>query len=116
MRAAPRAVLVLLLRARTTGVPVTLRADGLTAALAVGAVCAAIVSQTALEAASGNPIGTATALAYPIGDLVLGAFVVGALAGMGWRLDRTWSLLGLGILTFLARRLALSRAGCQRDL
>jgi hypothetical protein len=31
---------------------------------------------------------------------VIGAFVVGALAGTGWRLDRTWILLGAGILTF----------------
>lgn len=33
-------------------------------------------------------------------DLVLAGVVVGALAGTGWRLDRTWALLGLGILTF----------------
>jgi len=31
---------------------------------------------------------------------LLAGVVVGALAGTGWRLDRTWSLLGLGILTF----------------
>ena len=56
--------------------------------------------QTALEAASGDPLGVATTLAYPISDLVLGGFVIGALAGTGWRLDRTWALLGVGILTF----------------
>ena len=31
---------------------------------------------------------------------MLGGFVVGALAAIGWRLDRTWALLGLGILMF----------------
>lgn len=92
--------LVVLLRSRTRGTPVTLRADGFTAALAIGALGAAIVFQTALDAASGNPLGIATALAYPLTDLVLGGFVVGALAGTGWRLDRTWTLLGLGFLTF----------------
>jgi two-component system, cell cycle response regulator len=89
-----------LLRARTSSVPVTLRTDGLTAALAIGAVSAAIVFQTALEVASGDPLGIATSLAYPLSDLILGGVVVGALAGSGWRLDRTWALLGLGVLTF----------------
>jgi two-component system, cell cycle response regulator len=89
-----------LVRARTSSVPVTLRTDGLTAALAVGAVSAAIVFQTALDVASGDPLGIATSLAYPLSDLVLGGVVVGALAGSGWRLDSTWALLGLGILTF----------------
>ena len=89
-----------LLRARTSSVPVTLRTDGLTAALAIGAVSAAIVFQTALDVASGDPLGIATSLAYPLSDLILGGVVVGALAGSGWRLDRTWALLGLGILTF----------------
>jgi len=92
--------LVLLLRSRTRGIPIALRADGLTAALAIASVGAAIVFQTALDAASGNPLGVITALAYPLSDLVLGGFVVGALAGTGWRLDRTWTLLGLGFLTF----------------
>ena len=93
--------LIVLLRGRTKGdVPGTLRADGLTAALAVGAVSAAIVFDTALGFAPGDPLGIATVLSYPIGDLVLGGFVIGALARAGWRLDRTWFLLGAGILTF----------------
>ncbi|MGI8660036.1 MAG: diguanylate cyclase domain-containing protein [Thermoleophilaceae bacterium] len=92
--------LVVLVRSRTSGVPVTLRADGLTAALAIAAVSAAIVFETVLRAAPGDLVGVATSLAYPLSDLILAGFVVGALAGTGWRLDRTWSLLGLGILTF----------------
>ena len=91
---------LLLLRSRTRAVPLTLLADGLTAALAIAALSAAIVFQTALDAASGDPLGVATTLAYPLSDLVLGGFVIGALAGTGWRLDRTWALLGVGILTF----------------
>ncbi len=92
--------LALLLRARTADVPDTLRADGLTAALAVGAVSAAIVVDAVVGAAPGDPLSIATTLAYPLLDLILGGFVVGALAGTGWRLDRTWLLLGTGIFTF----------------
>lgn len=91
---------VLLLLSRTRSVPLTLRADGLTAALAIGSVSAAIVFQTALSAAAGDPLGVATSLSYPITDLILVGFVVGAIAGTGWRLDRTWAMLGIGILAF----------------
>ena len=92
--------LIVLLRSRSRGMPVTLRADGLTAALAIAAVGAAIVFQTVLDSASGDPLGIATTLGYPLSDLLLGGFVVGALGGTGWRMDRTWALLGAGILTF----------------
>ena len=92
--------LISLLRSRTRGVPVTLQADALTAALAIAAVSAAIVFDTAFAAAEGDPLGLATTLAYPLTDLVLGGFVVGALARTGWRLDRTWALLAAGLLMF----------------
>ncbi len=42
----------------------------------------------------------ATSLAYPLWDLVLLGVFVGALAGTGWRLDRTWMLLATGVSTF----------------
>ena len=48
-------------------------------------------------------------LAYPLGDLVLLGLIVGALAGTGWRLDRTWMLLAVGVVDLLARRLAVPR-------
>ena len=84
--------LIVLLRGRSHGIPVTLRTDGLTAALAVAGVSAAIVFETVLDQASGDPVGIATQVAYPIFDLVLGGFVIAALAAAGWRLDRTWFL------------------------
>jgi diguanylate cyclase (GGDEF)-like protein len=93
--------LTLLLRSRNERVPATAWADGFVAALAVSAVCAAIVyGSAASSAAGGDVIKTVTTLAYPISDLILGGFVIGALATSGWRLDRTWSLLGAGVLTF----------------
>jgi diguanylate cyclase (GGDEF)-like protein len=92
--------LVLLQRCRARDVPGTLWVDGVTAALAVGAVCAMLVFETAFQYAGGAPVAVATALAYPLLDLVLMAAIVGALAGAGWQLDRRWVMLGLGVLTF----------------
>ncbi len=92
--------LCLLLRARVEGAPKTLWVDGLTAALAAGAMSAAVVLEAVLRTVGGNPLGVATNLAYPIGDLILLAVVVAAFALRGWRADRTWALLGLGIVLF----------------
>jgi diguanylate cyclase (GGDEF)-like protein len=91
--------MVVLLRGRARFTP-TLVVDGIATALAVAALSAAIVFQTALEYASGAPVAVATSLAYPVVDLFLLAIGVGALAGTGWRLDRTWALLAGGILLF----------------
>ncbi|MBE2314703.1 GGDEF domain-containing protein [Solirubrobacter sp. CPCC 204708] len=91
--------MLVLLRRRVRLTP-TLLVDGITAALAVGALSAAIVFQTVLEHAEGDGVAVATSLAYPIADLVLLAVGVGALAAAGWRLDRTWALLVAGILAF----------------
>ena len=71
---------LVLLRARTRGVPRRLLLDGATAALGVTAVSAAIVFETVLDLAEGEPLAVATALAYPLTDLVLLGVVVGALA------------------------------------
>ena len=91
---------LVLLKARNRGVPRRLWVDGLAAALGVAAVSAAIVFETALEYAEGAPLAVATSLAYPLVDLVLLGIAAGALAGTGWRLDRTWMLLALGVATF----------------
>ncbi len=88
-----------LLRARAK-VSTTLLVDGITVALAVASLSAAIVFQTVLAHASGDPLAVATGLAYPLTDLVLLAVGVGALAGVGWRLDRTWALIAGGVLLF----------------
>ena len=89
-----------LVRARTRDVPTTLWIDGAIAALAVTAVSAAIVFQTAFDNVSGKPVEVATTLAYPVADLILIGVAVGALSATGWRLDRTWVLLAAGIATF----------------
>jgi two-component system, cell cycle response regulator len=101
---------VLLLRTRARGIPRRRWLDGITAALSVSAVSAAIVFQTVHDHVDGDTLSTATALAYPLWDLVLLGLFVGALAGTGWRLDRVWILLALGVCTFwLADSLYLVR-------
>ncbi len=89
-----------LLRSRARELPGTLWADGITAALAVSAAGAALVFPTVQEAVSGQAMEVAIGLAYPIADLILLGVIVGALAGTGWQLDRTWLLLFLGVTAF----------------
>jgi two-component system cell cycle response regulator len=99
-----------LLRARARGLPPRLWVDGVIAALGVAALSAAIVFETVQESVEGAPLAIATGLAYPLFDLVLLGLIVGALASTGWRLDRTWMLLALGVSTFwLADSLYLVR-------
>jgi diguanylate cyclase (GGDEF)-like protein len=92
--------LVLLARPRWRGAPRGLWADGAIAALAVAGACAAIVFETVLESVSGAPLSVALNLAYALVDLVLIGVIVGTVAGTGWRWDRRWALLALGILIF----------------
>jgi two-component system cell cycle response regulator len=54
--------------------------DGVTAALAAGAVAAAVLVQVVLDSTGGSRAAVATNLAYPAGDIVLLALLVGALA------------------------------------
>jgi len=89
-----------LVRARTKDVPKTLWTDGSIAALAVTAVSAAVVFQTAFDNVSGKTMVVATTLAYPLTDLLLIGVIVGALASTGWRLDRTWVTLVAGVAVF----------------
>jgi diguanylate cyclase (GGDEF)-like protein len=53
-----------------------------------------------LRHASGRVLEVITNLAYPVTDLVLLGACVAVIALRGWRLDRTWGLLGAGIVVF----------------
>ena len=93
--------IILVLRSRVRGLPRMLWVDGVTAALAVGAVSAAVVVETVLDATSGDDrLAVVTNLAYPVTDLVLVGVIVGAVAARGWRVDRTLGLLLAGVLSF----------------
>jgi len=80
--------------------PAVRRVDGLSAALTVAAVGAAIVWDPVEAAASGAPLAVATNLTYVLLDLALLAVCIGAMAVRGWALDRAFLLASLGILFF----------------
>jgi two-component system, cell cycle response regulator len=79
------------------------RLDGMVSGLAVAALLASVSLPLALDATAGAPFWeTATSLAYTIGDLVLLGAVVSAIALGGWRMDRTWLLLGTAVIAWEA--------------
>ncbi|MDX6658703.1 MAG: hypothetical protein QOH62_3496, partial [Solirubrobacteraceae bacterium] len=87
-------------RHRILGTAATVWIDGLCAALAVGAVGAAVVFAPVVHSAQGRPLAVATNLAYPISDVMIVAMCAAVMTLRGWRLDRTWILLGAGVLMF----------------
>jgi diguanylate cyclase (GGDEF)-like protein len=93
--------LVLLIRARAQELDWRLWADGLIAGLGTAALGATFVFDFVAERASGTPAQVATTLAYPLGDILMLALVVGVVSLTRWHPGRTWSLLLAG-LTALA--------------
>lgn len=89
--------LYLLVRSRAAELDPRLWMDGVIAALGTGALGAALIFEFVANRTSGTGIEVATTLAYPLGDIVLIALVVGVIALTRWRPGRTWSLLLAGI-------------------
>jgi diguanylate cyclase len=77
-------------------VPVSMWLDGAIGGLALGAVATSFVLGPAIHVTHGAFASVATNLAYPLADLVLIIFVLGAFALTGWRPGRPWLLLLLG--------------------
>lgn len=75
-------------------------ADAAAAALAAAAINTAVVVQPVLDHATGSSLSIATNLAYPVGDLVMLALLIGATALDEWRITSTWLLLGFALLAF----------------
>jgi diguanylate cyclase len=71
--------------------------DGAVAGLGAAAVCAAFAFHSILRSAGGDALGVATNLAYPVGDLLLLALVVGGTALLTGRRLAPWILLATGI-------------------
>jgi two-component system cell cycle response regulator len=84
--------LILLLRKRIRATR-AVWLDGATAALAVGAVAAAVLVQVVLDSTGGSLAAVATNLAYPAGDILLLALLVGAAAVGGVQIGRSILLL-----------------------
>jgi len=92
--------MVMLMHARLPRVPRTVIVDAVIVLLAAGTIGAVVVVDPVAETATGDTLAIATNLAYPVCDLVLLGVVIAAIALRGWRLDRTWSLLGAGVIVF----------------
>jgi diguanylate cyclase (GGDEF)-like protein len=90
--------IVLLLRSRTKAIAGTLWLDGATAALAAGALGAAVIFEIVSEVTQGSTSVVVTNLAYPLGDVLLLSAVFGVFALTAWRPGTRWLLLGLGVL------------------
>jgi two-component system cell cycle response regulator len=98
----------LLIRARTKELDWRLWMDGLIAALGTAALGAAIVFEFVADHASGTPLQVATTLAYPLGDILMLALVVGVVALTRWRPGRTWSLLLVGLAALVVADVAFT--------
>jgi len=93
--------LYLLVRARAEELDKRLWMDGLISALGTGALGAAFLVEFVADRAEGSAVEIATTLAYPFGDVLLVALIVGVIALTRWRPGRTWTLL-LGGLAVMA--------------
>jgi diguanylate cyclase (GGDEF)-like protein len=91
--------IVLLLRSRARTIGGTLWLDGATAALAAGALGAAVIFEIVTDATHGSTSVVVTNLAYPLGDVLLLSAVFGVFSLTGWRPGLRWTLLGLGVLS-----------------
>jgi diguanylate cyclase (GGDEF)-like protein len=100
--------LVLLARGNGRPIPAGVYLDGIVAGLGFAALGAMVVFDRVLSSAIGSDV--VTNLVYPMADLLLAALVVGLLALRGWRLDRSWALLGAGfMLLYVADSIYLLR-------
>jgi diguanylate cyclase (GGDEF)-like protein len=94
------AALMLLAGPRVRGIGRSVWLDGFIAMLAVSAVGAAFLIPAVVTDTTGETAIVATNLAYPLGDLLLIALVVGGFALTSWRPGRAWGLIGGGLLLF----------------
>jgi two-component system cell cycle response regulator len=85
--------LVLLMGAHLRELRIGMWLDGLIGGLAAAAVGAAAILPPIISHAHGDDTSLAVALAYPIGDLLLLIFAIGALGMTGWRPGRVWLLI-----------------------
>jgi diguanylate cyclase (GGDEF)-like protein len=89
--------IALLVRARVPRFHASLWLDGAIGALAIAAAGAAVLYPAIERATQGDVEAVATNVAYPLGDLLLVGFVIGAVALTGWRPGRGLVLIALGL-------------------
>jgi two-component system, cell cycle response regulator len=72
--------------------------DGVIAGLGAASVAAALILPPILDQATSAHSSVIVSLAYPIGDLLLTAFALGALGVTGWRPGGVWLPIAAGML------------------
>ncbi len=87
--------LVLMVRRQARELTSAMWLDGLVAGLGAAGVCACFLFSTLVRTTGADPAAVATNLAYPIGDLLLLALVVGVTAILPGRRSAQWILLAL---------------------
>jgi two-component system cell cycle response regulator len=87
----------LLVRARERQLDWQLWMDALIAALGTAAIGSAFVLEFVADHTGGSTVEVATTLAYPFGDILLLALVVGVVVLTRWHPGRTWLLLLAGL-------------------
>jgi two-component system cell cycle response regulator len=90
--------LTLLVGAHLHELRISMWLDGLIAGLAAATVAAAVVLPPIVDSATGDVASVVVALAYPIGDILLLIFTIGALGVTGWRPGRVWLLIAASML------------------
>lgn len=89
--------LALLVRARAAELDWRRWMDGAIAALGTAALGTAFVFDFVADATTGSSLQVATSLAYPLGDIVMLAMIVGVIALADRQPGRTWGLLLAGL-------------------
>jgi diguanylate cyclase (GGDEF)-like protein len=94
--------LILLLKARVTHFHGSQWLDGIASALVIAAAGTAFLLPPVLESGEGSAAAVATNLAYPLGDLLVLAFVAVIAALTGWHPGPSVGLLAIGCAIFAA--------------
>ncbi|HST55033.1 MAG TPA: diguanylate cyclase [Solirubrobacteraceae bacterium] len=92
------AAILLLVGAHLRELRISMWLDGLIGGLGAATLAAALVLPPILDGAGDDVGSVAVALAYPVGDLLLLIFTIGALGMTGWRPGRVWVLIGASML------------------
>lgn len=90
--------LTLLVGAHLRELRISMWLDGLIAGLAAATLAAALVLPPIVDSATGDVASVVVSLAYPIGDILLLIFTIGALGMTGWRPGRVWLLIAAAML------------------
>jgi hypothetical protein len=92
------AALMLLIGAHLRELRISIWLDGLIGGLGAATLAAAVVLPPIVDSTHGDAGSVAVALAYPIADLLLLVFTIGALGITGWRPGRVWLLIAASML------------------